>query len=203
MPRVALSQIEVEEFRDTLCDYATRLFAKQGYEGVTMRALATGLGCSPMTPYRYFENKAEIFDAVRSAAWNRFAVALECSIEDVTEHPARLRALARAYVQFGLDEPYAYRIMFELDQDQSPETGREPDRRSWLVMHDAVSEAVANGAVKGEPNVVAHLLWSGMHGLVALHLSGMLRLGLELEELVDAFIDRELSRPSVPTAMPQ
>ena len=203
MPRVALSQIEVDEFRDSLCTYATQLFAEQGYEGVTMRALATGLGCSPMTPYRYFENKAEIFDAVRSAAWERFAIALERSIEDVTEHPARLRALARAYVQFGLDEPYAYRIMFELDQDQSPEMGREPGQRSWLVIHDAVGKAVASGAVHGEPNVVAHLMWSGMHGLVALHLSGMLRLGLELEELVDAFIDRELSQPSMPSAAPR
>ena len=203
MPRVALSQIEVEEFRDTLCAYATRLFAEQGYEGVTMRALANGLGCSPMTPYRYFENKAEIFDAVRSVAWDRFAIALERSIEDLTEHPARLHALARAYVQFGLDEPYAYRIMFELDQDQSPETQREEDRRSWNVMYGAVGDAVAKGDVHGEPNVIAHLLWSGMHGLVALHLSGMLRLGLELEALVDAFIDRELSRPSMPTATPQ
>jgi len=70
MPRAALSQSEVDEFRDALCETATRLFAEQGYQGVTMRALATSLGCSPMTPYRYFENKAEIFEAVRSAAFD-------------------------------------------------------------------------------------------------------------------------------------
>jgi AcrR family transcriptional regulator len=193
MPRAALSQSEVDDFRDALCAYATRLFAEQGYEGVTMRALATGLGCSPMTPYRYFENKAEIFDAVRSAAADRFADALEAAIEGVTQHPDRLQALARAYIRFGLDEPHGYRIMFELDQDQRPETRREEDLRSWHVMHRAVEDAVVDGVLQGEPDVVAHLLWSGVHGLVALHLSGMLRLGRSLEELVEAFLERELS----------
>ena len=72
MPRAALSQVQVDDFRTALCGAATRLFAEQGYEGVTMRALAKSLDCSPMTPYRYFKNKAEIFDTVRSAGANRF-----------------------------------------------------------------------------------------------------------------------------------
>ena len=135
MSRPALSQTEVEDFRESLCETATRLFAERGYEGVTMRALATSLGCSPMTPYRYFENKAEIFDAVRSAGFARFADALEDSIRGVTQHPAILRALCLAYVRFATTEPHAYRIMFELDQ---PLSAREEDHRSWNVMHGAV-----------------------------------------------------------------
>jgi len=199
MPRSTLSQSEVDEFREALCAYATRLFAEQGYEGVTMRALAMGLGCSPMTPYRYFENKSEIFDAVRSAAADRFADALQDSISGLTSHRARLRALALAYVRFALDEPHAYRIMFELDQDQRPDTRRVNDLRSWYVMHSAVEEAIADGVIAGEPDIVAHLLWSGVHGLVALHLSGMLQLGRGLEELVEAFMERELRDPYIQT----
>ena len=42
-----------------------------------MRQLADALGCSPMTPYRYFRNKDEILAAVRTAAFDRFAAALE------------------------------------------------------------------------------------------------------------------------------
>jgi AcrR family transcriptional regulator len=194
MPRAALSQSEVDEFRDTLCAYATRLFAEQGYDGVTMRALATGLGCSPMTPYRYFENKAEIFRAVRAAGAARFANALENAVRGLTTHREKLSALTRAYVRFALAEPHAYRIMFELDQDQPPPEERDIDLRSWRVMHAAVEAAIEDGVLDGDPQVVAHLLWSGVHGLVALHLSGMLRLGRNLEELVAAFIERELGR---------
>ena len=197
MPRAALSESEVEEFREALCDSATRLFAEHGYEGVTMRALATDLGCSPMTPYRYFENKAQIFAAVQSAAFARFAAALEDKDRDDVSHPRRLRAMCWAYVDFALEEPHAYRIMFELDQSKVPDhTDKMQDLRSWTFMHTAVEEAVAAGALSGDPDVLAHLLWSGVHGLVALHLSGLLIMGRGLEELIGALLDRELGRTS-------
>lgn len=197
MPRTALSESELDQFREALCESATRLFAENGYEGVTMRALATDLGCSPMTPYRYFENKAEIFEAVQTAAFRRFAVALEAGHRDQIDHTARLRALCWSYVRFALEEPHAYRIMFELDQAKRPNwTRRVEDLRSWRFMHAAVEEAVTAGALTGDPEILAHLLWSGIHGLVALHLSGMLAMGHELEELVEAFIERELGDSS-------
>ena len=41
-----------------------------------MRQLADDLGCSPMTPYRYFRDKDAILAAVRAAAFDRFAAAL-------------------------------------------------------------------------------------------------------------------------------
>ena len=42
-----------------------------------MRQLAAELGVSPMTPYRYFEDKDAILAAVRTRAFDRFAEALE------------------------------------------------------------------------------------------------------------------------------
>ena len=194
MPRTALSQDQVDAFREALCDAATRLFARQGYAGVTMRALAKDLGCSPMTPYRYFENKAAIFDTVRMAAANRFADAIADAAKAHDEHADRLRAMTYAYVRFAVEEPHAYRILFELDRKERPPTTVAEEARGWFVMRDAVAEAIADGALEGDPDVVAHLLWAGVHGLAALHLSGMLGFGADLETLVDAYVDRELAR---------
>lgn len=192
MPRLALSETEVEAFREALCASATRLFAEYGYEGVTMRALARDLGCSPMTPYRYFENKAEIFEVVRAAAFQRFASVLGAALDASPNTAESLPALCRAYVAFAIEEPHAYRIMFELDQTNRVESHHGEDLRGWLLMRTAVERAVAAGRVEGDPDVLAHLFWSSVHGLVALHLAGMLVLGRDLEELVEAFIEREL-----------
>ena len=192
MPRAALSESELEAFREVLCKSAVRLFAEHGYEGVTMRALAADLGCSPMTPYRYFKNKAEIFGAVQSEAFGRFANALEDAVHEGQSHNVRLRALCWAYVRFALEEPYAYRIMFELDPAQRPGQPEHTDLRSWKFMHKAVEEAVAGGTLVGDPTLLAHLLWSGVHGLVALHLSGMLIMGRDLEELIEGLLDLRL-----------
>jgi AcrR family transcriptional regulator len=192
MPRTALSQDRIDAFREALCEAATRLFAEHGYRGVTMRALAKDLGCSAMTPYRYFENKAAIFDTVRMASADRFADAIEAAARAHDDHAEKLRAMCHAYVDFALAEPHAYRIVFELDRSQRPESVRVEEARGWFVMKAAVAEAIADDVLEGDPEVVAHLLWSGIHGLVALHLAGMLTFGVDLASLVEAFIDREL-----------
>ena len=196
MPRAALSQDKVDEFREALCACATELFAESGYEAVTMRALAKRLGCSPMTPYRYFENKAEIFDAVRSAAGSRFAEAIAGGARSDADLRERLRAMGRAYMNFALAEPSAYRILFELDLGERGVRRDQESIRGWTIMRGVVEEAVQARVLAGDPDVVAHLYWSGIHGLVALHLSGMLAFGHSLEELVEAFIDREFGRTS-------
>ncbi len=195
MPRAALSPDEVEEFRDALCEAATRLFGAHGYAGVTLRALAGELGCSPMTPYRYFDNKAAIFAAVREASFARFAQAQQSAAATAREPVAKLRALCEAYVRFAIDEPAAYRIMFELDppEDEVPHM-RSAEHASWTTMRDVVAEAVATGVLRGDPDIVAHLLWSGVHGLVSLHLAGKLVLGATLDDLLEPFIQYALPR---------
>ena len=52
MPRV-LTQTDVADFRERLCDAATRLFDSRGREGFTMRELASELGVSsaPAIPW--------------------------------------------------------------------------------------------------------------------------------------------------------
>ncbi|MFK7894799.1 MAG: TetR/AcrR family transcriptional regulator [Myxococcota bacterium] len=200
MPRAALSQDEVDEFRDALCASATELFAQDGYEAVTMRALAKRLGCSPMTPYRYFENKTEIFDAVRSAAASRFADAIEQGGRSDKDLRQSLRAMAQAYMNFALAEPSAYRILFELDLGERDDRHDLESIRGWTIMRDRVEEAIDADVLRGDPDVVAHLYWSGIHGLVALHLSGMLVFGHSLEELVAAYCDREFGPVAGPAA---
>ena len=73
VPRT-LSADEIQAFRADLCAAATRRFAEAGYGGVTLRGLAAELGVSPMTPYRYFRNKEDIFGAVRDAAFERLGL---------------------------------------------------------------------------------------------------------------------------------
>jgi len=167
------------------------MFADEGYEAVTLRALAEKLGCSHALPYRYFADKQEIFAAVCALGFERFADALERAAAGVDDPEERLRVLARAYFRFALREPHAYRIMFEL---------REPDRkanaqykvkeiRSWQALLSAVELAVQAGVLDGDPNAVAHQCWAALHGLVSLHLAGKLGLGANAKDLLEPLMD--------------
>jgi len=175
MPRL-LSDSDVIGFRDRACAAATRLFAAKGLEGVTMRELASALGVSPMTPYRYFRDKDDILAAVRARAFDRFAESLEMAYAGPGSVAERALVKRDAYVRFALEEPATYRLMFDLSQpteDEYPDLVRAMTRaRGTMTSH--VRDLVAEGILSGDPELIGHVFWAALHGAVTLHLAGKL-----------------------------
>lgn len=187
MPRSALSPEQIDDFRQRLVSSATRLFAQRGYDGVTLRAIASELGCSPMTPYRYFRDKAAIFAAVRTAAYGSFADTQQACCDADLSPLEVLAALGRAYIRFAIDNSDAYRLMFELgqpDPDGFPEL-RAAELRSWTPLRDWMQRAVEAGLIEGDPDVLAHVFWSGVHGIASLQLAGKLVFGCGVEDVFE------------------
>ena len=184
MARQGLTEEAIEEFRARAVAAATRLFAERGYDGVSMRSLANELACSPMTPYRYFDNKDALFARVRTEAFRRFADGQARAAAEPAPR-LRLRRLADAYLRFAVSEPEAYRIMFQLDQlpaEHYPDLEAE-QYRAFSYLLGAVEELVAAGAMQGDALTQAHLLWAQVHGLASLHLAGKLTMGRTIEQL--------------------
>lgn len=190
MPR-PLSDAEIQAFRAEACRVATRLFAEEGFAGVTLRGLAAELGCSAMTPYRYFANKEEIFDAVRLDAFRAFGEAIARVAAAHADPMERLRALGRGYVDFAVREPHRYRIMFQLDR--APNAVAPPEEeaqgQSWRVLLDTLRDCIAAGHLAGDPVDLAHYCWLGLHGAVTLHLADRLRWGRSLDDLVPPMLE--------------
>ena len=184
MGRRPLSPEAIEAHRARAVRAAEHLFAAYGYEGVTLRALASALGRSHTAVYRYFDGKAEIFEAARIAAYDRFAEAQEQVLREIADPRARLGGLGGAYVYFAREEPDAYRLMFELKPpgEASPEM-RAAEQRAWLPLREAIGSAVEADLLRGDPELLAHLFWAALHGIVSLELAGKLSFGLGLDDL--------------------
>src|SRR5689334_185097 len=142
MPRV-LTETDVADFRERLCAAAERLFAEHGPDAVTMRQLATELGVSPMTPYRYFRDKQEILAAVRAAGFGRFAETMERARASGGSARAKGAAVGDAYITFALENPHTYKLMFDLNQ---------PDEQDYPELVEAARRARAtmSGYVKDQ-----------------------------------------------------
>jgi AcrR family transcriptional regulator len=194
VPRSPLQPDSIAAFRQRIGDAAMKLFAAHGYDAVTLRAVADALGVSAMTPYRYVSGKDELIALVRTAAFRRFAEALERATGRVADPEERLGVLKRAYLKFAVAHSDEYRIMFELrgagDEKRWPELEREAGRAFGILL-DAVRAAVSADVIEGDPLTIAHLLWAGAHGLASLHLAGRLGQGRSLQRL--AGIDHELA----------
>ena len=184
MPRI-LSTAEIEDFRERLCEAATRQFADRGPGGMTMRALAAELGVSPMTPYRYFKDKDTILAAVQARAFDRFAEALEAPFEQAASAGARAAAVSEAYARFAFANPEAYRLMFET---APPDTGDYPDlaraaERARNTMTRYVRALVDEGVLSGDPELIGHVFWAAIHGAVMLKLAGKLSPACDFERI--------------------
>jgi len=195
MPRV-LSDTDVADFRERLCEAAERLFAERGPDAVTMRQLAAELGVSPMTPYRYFQDKDDILAAVRTNAFTRFAESLEAARETAGDARAKGRAVGEAYVTFALAHPHSYKLMFDLNQ---PHAEKYPDlvaagARARGTMTGYVEDALKAGFLKGDAAQIGLMFWASVHGAVVLELAGLLPPGgaSELQKNLDATLARGL-----------
>ena len=196
MGRPALQPDEISEFRDRLCDAALRIFAERGYEGFTLRALGTALDCSPTTPYRYFENKADIYQAVCARAFGELCAEQEAARQDVRNPWDGIRGQGRSYVAFSRAHPHAYRVMFDLRDIEETRVlieGQghvEPVRRSWLLLLEAFENAKAAGELDGDPQRLAFSFWASIHGVMSLELRGLLFVAVSGDELVDDIFER-------------
>jgi AcrR family transcriptional regulator len=186
-----LTEEAVGEFRERLIDAAERLFAQHGLEAVTMRQLAAELGVSPMTPYRYFEDKEAILAAVRARAFARHADALEAAYTAAGADPiAASGAVGKAYVDFAFAHPEAYKLMFDITQ---PNEARYPELvaagdRSRRTMTSHLEALAAAGGLPADPGLIGHMFWSALHGPIMLAFSGKLMAGYDARAIIDALM---------------
>lgn len=184
MPRT-LTESDVAGFRERLCEAAERLFSERGPDAVTMRQLASELGVSPMTPYRYFKDKDDILAAVRAGAFDRFAEALETAFAEGGDARARGARVAEAYLDFAFAHPQTYKLMFDLHQPNElnyPDLRRAAER-ARRTMSGYVGGLIEAGVLAGDPEEIGAMFWAATHGVVLLALAGKLDPGTDPRKL--------------------
>ncbi len=170
MARPSLTQEEIDRFRAKLCDAAIALFATQGYEAVTMRAIAEAMGCSRTLPYRYFEGKEEIFLEVRARCFHQMLDHQMAAFNEKEDPIERLHALGLGYLAFARERRHAFAIMYDLYEVDVPSYPKlaAAIERAWRLLAAAIQETIDTGALVGTPNQISRLLWSGIHGIAVL-----------------------------------
>jgi AcrR family transcriptional regulator len=162
-----------EAMRARLCEAAARIFVDEGEAALSMRRLAAEVGCSPMAPYRHFADKEALIAAMRAAAFERLADALD-GVASGGRH--RAADIGEAYVRFARENPAAYKLMFDLAQ---PDEVAYPAlaaaaARAREAMSGYVRELVEAGVLAGDPVALGYVFWATIHGLIVLDLAGRL-----------------------------
>ena len=187
------THFEKAAFRDRLCTVALEIFVEEGLEALTMRRLAKELGVSAMTPYNYFENRQEIVQEILDRAYGKFATSQREAIDQWAEPMENLKKLGEAYLRFSIDHPLQYSALFTVHK-QKPFQSMERRGEAFLPLFDTVTQLVEAGVLEGDPGLIAHLLWSGKHGLISLKIAGrlMTEVSPPIEEMLSEMGERIL-----------
>ena len=167
---------------------------------MSIRAVADAVGLTPPSIYRHFTDKSHLLFEVCAAHFDRLDHEVVAPVVARVDDPIdALREIARAYVQFGLDDPEHYRIMFMGHADHTPEQYGDNQILAtgcFGTVIGVVERAVEEGrlrAVEGGPLMIAFVLWSALHGIVATKVAKPNMPGPDPMDLVDAVIDANLN----------
>jgi AcrR family transcriptional regulator len=169
-----------EDLRAKILDAARELFVSEGVEAVSMRKIADKIGYSATTLYNYFEDKEDLLRALCDADFGTLHEGFK-KIGKIAHPIERLRKLGQAYISFAMRNPAQYRFMFMTPRGTRQDdagVGREiekgnPDEDSYAFVRATVVEGIAARVFRDEfqdPDLMAQVVWSAVHGVAALHL---------------------------------
>ena len=184
------------DLRRALVSEATELVAAHGPHNVTLREVARRVGVSQAAPYRHFASKEALLAAVAEESFAALTRALAAGRDAGGRDAAeQLRGLARAYVQFAVEHPSDYRLMWSpIPRGKSHPGLRARAGESAAVLFDAV-EGLTSGEEKPDGRVrpLATVVWALLHGLAGLvideQLPSEVRERVPLETLANVAMD--------------
>jgi AcrR family transcriptional regulator len=168
------------DLRARILEASRAIVLADGFAGLTMRKIAQAIEYSPGTLYLHFEGRDAIAHELCIGGFRDLVAALTPAAA-VPEPRARLEALARAYIRFGLEGPETYRLIFMEDPTivkaiyERPEAGGpdDPGAQAYRLLAAGFFELQAAGRLKpaADPMVLTDAFWSSLHGVVSLKLT--------------------------------
>ena len=160
----------------------------------SLRELARRAGVSHNAPYKHFTDKRELLAAVSAAGFEALARRMGVEAKKSAHPRARLFAMLRAYIRYGVDNPALYKLMFG-GFLSGPEDGRRAiaeSARTLLagVICDGALGRTISDAPRNERKIAGAILacWSLVHGLTQLIADEFVGPGMKCDELGDTLV---------------
>lgn len=166
---------EKSEMRGLILKTAMNLFLDQGFENITIRNIAEKIEYSPATIYLYFKNKDEILFVLRRVGFEKLYEHQKTSLK-LDDPLKRLHKHGEAYIQFALENPEYYDLMFMMRGPVKciQETNDcDIGLKSYELLKTNVKECMEAGLFpETDIDVAAFSLWSCVHGIASLIIRG-------------------------------
>lgn len=148
---------------------ATRdLIIQRGAHDVSLREVGRALGVTAPALYAHVDDKQDLLAAVAAGEFEKLASHFEVAMALDPDPVAQIRSTSRAYIEFALENPELFRLMFLFPPAAfaGDEPALEAATRAFDLPASAMRNAIESGAVHSiEPDVAVLMQWAACHGV--------------------------------------
>jgi AcrR family transcriptional regulator len=186
------------DLRRGLIEAAVALVTEKQDWAFSLREVARRAGVSHNAPYNHFADRAELLACVAAAGFEQVRARMQAAITKNMSAGNAMMAIARAYVDFAIENPALYRLMF--GPALAGETHSRPvvARAAGLNTQAVLEQLIQRGAESGEFALapdrkrdieLATLLGlSAVHGFTSLRIDNLSTPDLPARQLVEGLI---------------
>jgi AcrR family transcriptional regulator len=210
--RKAADTYQHGDLREALIQAGLKLLTDGGVSNLGLRAAAQLAGVSHTAPYRHFQDKNALVDAIGERGFRMLTARMREEIAHVATAGVltRLNASGVGYVSFAMQNPAYFRVIFSgliAGEAVSPAL-HAAGEEAYGVLRGLVAEGIADGTlVKEDADALSLCAWSLVHGLGMLAIDGKLAPWGEGQTLSDVvtrrllgLLETGIARPDAPSA---
>lgn len=163
-----------EELRRNILEASLEIYARDGFEGLSIRKIAEKIDYSPAAIYLYFKDKDALLCGLQEEGFRIFNARKAPIL--AAEMPAidRLDALGEDYIRFAFEHPEYFELMFVLRSPMRALGAVEEwteGIKAYETLRDVVARCMDEGSLPREaPDVAALAYWGAVHGIASLAL---------------------------------
>lgn len=175
--------------KESLLSTALHMVDTEGFDAITLREITQRLGTSRSAVYRHFESKEALMKGVIEQGYAQLDELFTPIFRDKSRSvEERFELMSRAYLQFAVEHPNLYRLLFgeryREEREGICDYRDETQATGLYALIGLLLEAQEVGIVrKADPMIQAATIWASVHGLASLLIDGHLMMSDNLEEI--------------------
>jgi len=182
------------DLRQALLRAAKQLIAEAGIENLSLRKLAERAGVSRTAPYHHFSDKNDLLCAIAAEGFRRRHQSTAADFDNRARSMLeRFHDYVNGYVQFAVDNPEEYELMFGRSiwkHQNSTEELRHVAYPCFQHQVDMVRCWQDCGVISGNNALrSAQVIWGALHGIAKLFIDGIYTDTAKIEEVTHCAID--------------
>lgn len=179
--------------RDKILETSRHLLFNEGHKSLSMRNIAKKVGVSATSIYLYFENKDDLIHTLIEESVEELSASIEREVHYKVGCIAKFEATMQAYVNYALNNPEKYDIIYTVQptaMSRYPKEKFRKVRRSYELLVDVFEEGKAEGLMALEdPVIAAYSIWAQLHGVVSVVLNQRLDSRINKDRFIQESLD--------------